>query len=112
VLCHADLWPAHVRFEGDSFAGFADFESLAFASPAMDLAQLVGHFGGWQTFDPVLGAYGASAPLKKGDIASLAPEAVADLTAEGLWALEALYGRSGDASPAQEATHRSTSACC
>jgi hypothetical protein len=82
VLCHADLWPAHVRFEGGSFAGFADFESLAFASPAMDLAQFVGHFGGWRTVGTVLGAYGASARLKEGDIVSLAPEAVADLSAE------------------------------
>lgn len=38
TACHGDLWPAHVHFEGDVFVGFTDFESLSFASPALDLA--------------------------------------------------------------------------
>lgn len=41
TLNHGDLWPAHTYFEGDTFAGFTDFESLCFASPAFDLAQVV-----------------------------------------------------------------------
>ncbi len=106
VLCHADLWPAHVRFEGGSFAGFADFESLAFASPALDLAQLVGHFGGWEDAGAVLRSYWAVAPLAEGDEASVAPEAVADLAAEGLWALGELYGGPPGTGPVQEAAHR------
>lgn len=106
VLCHADLWPAHVRFEGDSFTGFTDFESLVFANPALDLAQLLGHFGGWKTAGTVLRSYRTVAPLTEEDEASLAPEAVADLTAEGLWALEALYGERSSISPAQKASHK------
>jgi Ser/Thr protein kinase RdoA (MazF antagonist) len=102
VLCHADLWPTHVRFESTSFAGFVDFESLAFASPALDLAQLLGHFGGWEAARSVLRSYATAAPIKVGDVMSLAPEVVADLAAEGLWALEGLYGDpSSDRAPQQ-----------
>ena len=82
------------------------FESLALASPAVDLAQLVGHFGGYRIAGTVLRSYGAVAPLSEGDEASLAPEVVADLAAEGLWALEALYGESASIRPTQEAAHR------
>lgn len=102
MLCHADLWPVHVRFKGSSFAGFVDFESLTIASPAMDLAQLLGHFGGWETTGAVLRSYAAVAPLKEGDMMSLAPEAVADLATEGLWALEELYGTPSSNRVAQE----------
>jgi len=102
VLCHADLWPAHVRFKGGSFAGFVDFESLTFASPALDLAQLLGHFSGWETAGAVLRSYAAVAPLKEEDVVSLSSEAVADLAAEGLWAIEELYGAPASNHVAQE----------
>jgi hypothetical protein len=46
------------------------------------------------------------APLKEGDEASLAPEAVVDLAAEGLWALEEHHGGSSGTSPVYETAHR------
>ena len=92
VLCHGDLWPEHVHFEGDAFVGLTDFESLCFASPALDLAQLVLHFGGWGIRGDVLGHYDRLAPLDGQDRSLLPLEAVADLAGEGYWALEALYG--------------------
>jgi hypothetical protein len=63
VLCHGDLWPAHVYFDGDDFVGFVDFASLVFAPSALDLAQLIAHFGGWGTRGVVLGAYERITPL-------------------------------------------------
>lgn len=47
VVCHGGLWPAHAWFDGEAFVGFTDLESLTFASPALNLAQLVTHFPGW-----------------------------------------------------------------
>ena len=43
TLCHGDLWAPHVHFDGRTFAGLVDFESLCFGSPAFDLAQLILH---------------------------------------------------------------------
>ncbi|CAA9404188.1 hypothetical protein AVDCRST_MAG82-383 [uncultured Rubrobacteraceae bacterium] len=106
VLCHADLWRAHVRFEDGYFTGFADFESLVLASPALDLAQLVAHFGGRGNTEAVIQSYGTVAPLTGADEAALVPEMVADLAAEGLWALEELSAGSSGLRPAQEASHR------
>jgi Ser/Thr protein kinase RdoA (MazF antagonist) len=94
VVCHGDLWPAHVYFDGDAFAGFVDFESLVFAPPALDLAQLIGHFGGWNAREDVLRAYERIAPLEEPLRAALALEIVADLASEGLWSLQTLYDRS------------------
>lgn len=107
VLCHGDLWPAHVYFEGDAFVGFTDFESLRFASPALDLAQLVLHFGGWETREEVLRAYGRAAPLDERVRSSLPVEAVADLVDEGYWALEALYGPASSRTTAAQRTAHS-----
>jgi Ser/Thr protein kinase RdoA (MazF antagonist) len=108
VLCHGDLWPAHVHFQGDDFVGFTDFESLAFASPALDLAQLVVHFGGWDTRVAVVRSYERLAPLGEQDLEMLPLEAIADLVGEGLWSLEALYGRSpGEITRAQGFAHAS-----
>lgn len=92
VLCHGDLWPAHVRFDGDNFTGFTDFESLIFASPAFDLAQLVLHFGGWEARETIVCSYATLAPLDDTSSALLSAEAVLDLVGEGIWALESLYG--------------------
>jgi len=106
VLCHGDLWPAHVHFEGDAFVGFTDFESLCFASPALDLAQLVLHFGGWRIREDVLRGYDRVAPLDERDRSLLPVEAVADLADEGYWALEALYGAvSSRTTAAQRTAH-------
>lgn len=106
ALCHGDLWPAHVHFDGDAFVGFTDFESLCFASPALDLAQLVLHFGGWRIREDVLRGYDSVAPLDERDRSLLPVEAVADLADEGYWALEALYGAvSSRTTAAQRTAH-------
>ncbi|MDQ4127506.1 MAG: phosphotransferase, partial [Actinomycetota bacterium] len=106
ALCHGDLWPAHVYFEGDAFVGFTDFESLCFASPALDLAQLLLHFGGWEIREEVLRDYDRLAPLDERDRSLVPLEAVADLADEGFWALEALYGvASYRTTAAQRAAH-------
>jgi Ser/Thr protein kinase RdoA (MazF antagonist) len=106
VVCHGDLWPAHVYFDGDALVGFTDFESLCFAAPALDLAQLVLHFGGWETREDVLRRYEAVAPLDERDRVALALEAVVDLAGEGYWSLEALYGEvSPRTTPTQRAAH-------
>ena len=108
ALCHGDLWPAHVHFEDDAFVGFTDFESLCFGSPALDLAQLVLHFGGWEIREDVLGHYGRVAPLDRRDRSLLPLEAVADLADEGYWALEESYGAaSRRTTAAQSAAHSS-----
>ena len=107
VLCHGDLWPAHVYFDGDDFVGFADFDSLVFAPSALDLAQLIGHFGGWGTRAVVLEAYERIAPLgercREALQRELPLELVADLVGEGLWAL---YGQlSSETNPVQREAH-------
>jgi Ser/Thr protein kinase RdoA (MazF antagonist) len=107
TLCHGDLWPAHVHFEGGAFAGFTDFESLCFASPALDLAQMVLHFGGWEIRESVLRAYEEVTPLGEGDRSSLPVEAVADLAGEGYWAMEALYGSASSRTTAAQRTAHS-----
>lgn len=90
VLCHGDLWPAHVYFDGDAFVGFVDFESLVSAPPVLDLAQLIGHFGGWDAREDALRAYERIAPLETRCRATLPLEIVADLAGEGIWSLQAL----------------------
>ncbi len=106
TVCHGDLWPAHVYFEGDAFVGFTDFESLCFASPALDLAQLVLHFGGWEVREDVLQGYDSVAPLDARDRSLLPVEAVVDLAGEGYWALEALYGTTRSrTTPEQRTAH-------
>ena len=92
VLCYGDVWPAHAFFEGDEFARFVDFEFLAYGPSALDLAQLVAHFGGWKRRGEVVRSYGEVRELGEHERAALAPEAVADLAGEGLWSLSALYG--------------------
>ncbi len=99
VLCHGDLGPAHVRPDGDSLAGFTDFESPTFASPAFALAQLVTHFGGWETEEAMLRSYEFGAPLQGSDRDTLPAEAIADLICKGLWPLGALYGGSSTRGP-------------
>ena len=104
AVCHGDLWPAHVHFEGYAFVGFADFESLCFGPPALDLAQLVLHFGGWEMREDVLAHYDRVAPLDERDRSLLPLEAVADLAYEGQWALEASYGAASRRTTATQRT--------
>jgi hypothetical protein len=85
-----DVWPAHVYFDGDAFVGFVDFESLVSAPPVLDLAQLIGHFGGWDAREDALRAYERIAPLETRCRATLPLEIVADLAGEGIWSLQAL----------------------
>jgi Ser/Thr protein kinase RdoA (MazF antagonist) len=106
VLCHGDLWPAHTHFQGSDFVSFADFESLAFGPPTLDLAQLVAHFGGWEIRTEVVRSYERFAPLAERCRITLSLEVVADLASEGLWSLEALYvGPSFEVTGAQRAAH-------
>jgi hypothetical protein len=106
VLCHGDLWPAHTHFEGDDFVRFADFESLAFAPPTLDLAQLVAHFSGWDIRAEVMRSYGRFTPLGERCRAALSLEVVADLAIEGLWSLDALYVESSsEVTEAQGTAH-------
>jgi Ser/Thr protein kinase RdoA (MazF antagonist) len=92
---HGDLWAPHVFFDGPSFTGFVDFESLAWDAPAIDLAQLILHFNGWQERATVLDAYAAARPLTTTDHQLLPAAAVLDLAGEGLWSLGALAAAAG-----------------
>jgi len=106
ALCHGDLWPAHAHFRGEDFVGFTDFEALAFASPVLDLAQLVAHFGGWDVRAQVVRSYERFAPLAERHRAALPLEAIADLASEGLWSLKALYAKpSTEPTRAQRTAH-------
>ena len=81
-------------------------ESVCFASPALDLAQLVLHLGGWEIREDALRRYEAVAPLAERDRFVLPLEAVVDLAGEGYWSLEALYGDAlSETTSAQRAVH-------
>lgn len=90
IICHNDLWPDHVYFAAGSFCGFVDFGALTFTSPVMDLAQLILHFGGWQTCEEVLTVYTSYRSLSIQDVAMLPIVAVSDLISEGYWSLSQL----------------------
>ena len=90
IVCHNDLWPAHVYFADRSFRGFIDFGALTFTSPAVDLAHLILHFGGWQTCEEVLTVYTSCRPLSTQDVAMLPIVAASDLISEGYWSLSQL----------------------
>src|SRR5262249_2978521 len=51
VVGHLNLWPAHLlvsRVGGEErISGLLDFAEAAASSPLVDLAQLIGHFNGW-----------------------------------------------------------------
>ena len=92
---HGDLWGPHVFFDGPSFTGFVDFESLVWDAPAIDLAQVILHFNGWKERALVLDAYTAYRPLTTLDHQLLPAAAVLDLADEGLWALGTLAAAAG-----------------
>lgn len=90
VICHGDLWSDHVYFVEGRFSGFTDFGALTVTSPAVDLAQLILHFGGWQTREEVLAMYTNDCVLSAQDEGMLSIVAVSDLVSEGYWALSQL----------------------
>ena len=85
TLCHGDLWPAHVYFTGAALRGFVDFEGLTFSSPAVDLAQAILHFNGWEARDLVLRHYEEIMPLSAATRRALPAAAVLDLAGEARW---------------------------
>jgi Ser/Thr protein kinase RdoA (MazF antagonist) len=95
AFVHGDLWAPHVFFSEASFSGFIDFESLAWDAPAVDLAQLILHFNGWDERAAVLEAYGDHRALTATDHALLPAAAVLDLAGEGIWSLGILAVATG-----------------
>lgn len=93
VVGHHDLWPAHVLFsrrdEDERLTGLVDFTDLAAGSPLLDLAHLVGHFGGWSAdaAEIVLGTYGAIRALTPEERRLLPAVVAIDLVAEAGWLL-------------------------
>lgn len=79
---------------------------MVFASAALDLAQLVGHFGDWDVRKGVLEAYEKIAPLGERCRGALPLEMVAGLAGEGLWSLRTLHGQpSSETNPVQREAH-------
>ncbi len=97
VVAHLDLWPAHVLLSRDGdeqrITGLLDWEDAAFASPLLDLAQLVTHFGGWraEAAESALAAYGSIRRLAPEERRLLPPVAALDLVAEAGWLLCVAY---------------------
>jgi Ser/Thr protein kinase RdoA (MazF antagonist) len=101
VVGHGDLWPAHVLWqraergsEGQArLSGIVDWTDAAAASPLLDLAQLVGHFGGWsgRNAEEAIGAYAAVRRLDPDERRLLPAVAVLDLVAEAGWLLTLAY---------------------
>lgn len=104
IICHGDLWPAHVYFNNGVFCGFVDFGALTFTTPAIDLAQLILHFGGWQSYGEVLAIYTHIYPLAAVDMNMIPIAAALDVVSEGYWALEQLC--TGHTSAQVTAAHR------
>jgi Ser/Thr protein kinase RdoA (MazF antagonist) len=110
VAGHHDLWPAHVLTErhGDTqqLTGLVDFADLAAGSPLLDLAQLVGHFGGWsaETAELTVETYASIRPLLPEQRRLLPAVAALDLVAEAGWLLVVTYAtpRPDDALPPKE----------
>ncbi len=93
VVGHHDLWPAHLLFsrrdEDERLTGLVDFTDLAAGSPLLDLAHLVGHFGGWsaEAAEAALGTYGAIRALTPEERRLLPAVVALDLVAEAGWLL-------------------------
>ncbi|MEJ7763419.1 MAG: phosphotransferase [Thermomicrobiales bacterium] len=88
VVAQGDLWPAHVMSDRQGrsrgVSGIIDWTDAVAGSPAIDLAHLVAHFGGWRadTVEEVLGAYTAVRPLSPMARGMLPAVATLDLVAE------------------------------
>jgi Ser/Thr protein kinase RdoA (MazF antagonist) len=103
AVVHGDLWAPHVFFGGEAFTGFVDVEGLSWDTPAIDLAQVVLHFNGWEERAVVLAAYAGLRPLTAGDEALLPAAAMLDLAGEGVWSLGTLAAAHGQ--PAHRDRH-------
>lgn len=110
VVGHHDLWPAHVLLPDDGgtdrIAGLLDFEDVAAGSPLLDLAHLVGHFGGWNAdaAEVVLGAYHEVRPLTPAHRRLFSAVVALDLVNEAGWLLAAAHRpRRLDDAPASSA---------
>ncbi|CAN5598018.1 hypothetical protein BH24ACT22_BH24ACT22_11850 [soil metagenome] len=86
-------WPTEVRYLPE------DLEHRLPGAESGAATRALRRLGDRRGCTPVIRAV---APLKEGDVVSLAPEAVADLATEGLWALEELYGAPSSNRVAQE----------
>lgn len=104
VICHGDLWPAHLYAEAGRFGGFIDFECLAYGHPAADLAQLIVHGNGWQGRSAILDPYAQRRPLSRSELAILPATALLDLAGEAIWSLTPLASESR--TPSGSAIHR------
>jgi Ser/Thr protein kinase RdoA (MazF antagonist) len=88
VIGHFNLWPAHLLLGrgggGERVTGLVDFANAAAGSPLVDLAQLVGHFGGWNgaAAEEALGAYASAGSLAPEERRLLPAVAALDLVAE------------------------------
>lgn len=98
VAAHLDLWPAHALAirggaGGERLSGLVDWERTAFASPLLDLSQLVTNFAGWsaEAAEAVLAAYREVHPLAPETRRLLPAVAALDLVAETGWLLGAAY---------------------
>lgn len=100
IVGHHDLWPAHALVAPggepagpERLSGLVDWERAAYASPLLDLAQLVTHFAGWSAdaAEAVLSAYVAVRPLAPEARRLLPAVAALDLVAEAGWLLSIAY---------------------
>jgi Ser/Thr protein kinase RdoA (MazF antagonist) len=101
VVAHNDLWPVRVLWSrpgrgdegGTRLSGIVGWVDAAAGSPLLDLAQLVGHFGGWTatTAEDAIGAYVAVRRLGPDERRLLPAVAVLDLVAEAGWLLSVAY---------------------
>jgi hypothetical protein len=87
VVGHLNLWPAHLMVSRagaeEKISGLLDYAEAAASSPLVDLAQLVGHFNGWNTVtaEEAIGAYAEVRPLAPEERRSLPAVAGLDLIA-------------------------------
>jgi Phosphotransferase enzyme family len=101
ALTHLGLWPAHLLLEGDRLGGLLGWESAAWSSPLLDLAQAIVRLRGWTaaSVETALAAYGDQAPLS-GEARRLLPAVAAlDLVPSAGSLLVAAYGSGAVAPP-------------
>ncbi|HYH65864.1 MAG TPA: phosphotransferase, partial [Urbifossiella sp.] len=58
--CLVDVWPEHVRFDGDRVVGLIDFGAVQTDHVAADLARLFGGFPGPSSLPAAMAAYRAA----------------------------------------------------
>jgi Ser/Thr protein kinase RdoA (MazF antagonist) len=99
VVGHHDLWAAHVlvaRQESGAvrLTGIVDWVDASAGSPLLDLAQIVGHCGGWSAdrAEAAIAAYSTVARLEPDERRLLPAVATLDLIGEAAWLLSVAYG--------------------